>query len=103
MDSIASRPDAARTTPFPPHHHRLKSPGTKRIRIREASHPADRMALETLRGAVFVKEQNVPRHLEFDGLDSSALHWLALTPEDEPVGTLRKPATSRSQYLAASR
>ena len=61
----------------------------KRIRIREASCPADRMALETVRGEVFVKEQRVPHNLEFDGLDSDALHWLALTPEDEPVGTLR--------------
>jgi predicted GNAT family N-acyltransferase len=61
----------------------------KRIRIREASWPADRMALETVRCEVFVKEQNVPRSLEFDGLDSAALHWLALTPEEEPVGTLR--------------
>ena len=103
MDSIASRPDAARTAPFPPHHHRLKSPGTKRIRIREASHPADRMALETVRGAVFVKEQNVPRHLEFDGLDSSALHWLALTPEDEPVGTLRLLPSGQIGRLAVLR
>ena len=61
----------------------------KRIRIREASWPADRMALETVRNEVFVKEQRVPRSLEFDGLDASALHWLALTPEEEPVGTLR--------------
>jgi predicted GNAT family N-acyltransferase len=62
---------------------------TKRIRIREASWPADKSALETVRCEVFVKEQNVPRSLEFDRLDASALHWLALTPEDEPVGTLR--------------
>lgn len=60
-----------------------------RIRIREASWPADRMALETVRCEVFVKEQNVPRTLEFDGLDASALHWLALTGDDTPVGTLR--------------
>jgi len=63
--------------------------GTRPIRIREASWPADRMALETLRCEVFVKEQNVPRSLEFDGLDTGALHWLAFTPEEEPVGTLR--------------
>jgi predicted GNAT family N-acyltransferase len=60
-----------------------------RIRIREASWPADRKALEAVRCDVFIKEQNVPRHLEFDGMDSSALHWLALTELDEPVGTLR--------------
>ena len=60
-----------------------------RIRIREASWPADRSALESVRCEVFIKEQNVPRNLEFDGLDASALHWLALTENDEPVGTLR--------------
>lgn len=36
-----------------------------------------------------MKKQNLPRSLEFDGLDSSALHWLALTREEEPIGTLR--------------
>jgi predicted GNAT family N-acyltransferase len=61
----------------------------KRVRIREASWPADRIALENVRCGVFVKEQNVPRSLAFDGLDASALHWLALTPEGEPVGTVR--------------
>ena len=63
--------------------------GMQRIRIREASWPADSMALETVRCEVFVKEQNVSRSLEFDGLDAGALHWLAFTPEGEPVGTLR--------------
>ncbi len=63
--------------------------GMRLIRIREASWPADRMALETVRCEVFVKEQNVPRHLEFEGRDANALHWLACTPEEEPVGTLR--------------
>lgn len=63
--------------------------GVRPIRIREASWPADRTALETVRCAVFVTEQNLPRTLEFDGRDANALHWLALTPEEEPVGTLR--------------
>ncbi|AGA34348.1 GNAT family acetyltransferase YjcF [Thioalkalivibrio nitratireducens DSM 14787] len=60
-----------------------------RIRIREASWPADREALEAVRCEVFIKEQNVPRTLEFDGLDATALHWLALAEDHEPVGTLR--------------
>lgn len=60
-----------------------------RIRIREASWPADRQALEAVRCEVFIKEQGVPRALEFDGLDAAALHWLALTEDDRPVGTLR--------------
>lgn len=63
--------------------------GMQPIRIREASWPADRMALESVRCEVFVKEQKIPRALEFDGLDAGALHWLAFTPEQEPIGTLR--------------
>jgi len=61
----------------------------QRIRIREASWPGDRQALEFVRCEVFVKEQGLPWHLEFDGLDLTALHWLALTEQGQPVGTLR--------------
>jgi predicted GNAT family N-acyltransferase len=60
-----------------------------RIRIREASWPADSTALKAVRCEVFIKEQSVPRALEFDGLDATALHWLALNEEQQPVGTLR--------------
>jgi predicted GNAT family N-acyltransferase len=89
MASITPSFDATRSITSPLHHARQETQERKRIRIREASYPADRIALEAVRSAVFVREQNVPRHLEFDGWDSSALHWLALIPEDEPVGTLR--------------
>jgi predicted GNAT family N-acyltransferase len=103
MASIASCPEPARNVLSPRHHPRQETPGKKRIQIREASYPGDRSALETVRGAVFVKEQNVPRHLEFDGLDASALHWLALTPEDEPVGTLRLLPNGQIGRLAVLR
>ncbi len=89
MASIPSRIGAALNLSGP---FRCPCPGKtrmQRIQIREASWPADRMALETVRCEVFVKEQNVSRSLEFDGLDAGALHWLAFTPEEEPVGTLR--------------
>lgn len=75
----------------------------KRIRIREASWPADRMGLQAVRCEVFVKEQNVPRTLEFDGLDATALHWLALTSEDEPVGTLRLMPSGQIGRMAVLR
>ncbi|TVP85958.1 MAG: GNAT family N-acetyltransferase [Thioalkalivibrio sp.] len=74
-----------------------------RIRIQEASWPADRVALQTVRCEVFVKEQNVPRSLEFDGLDATALHWLALTPEEEPVGTLRLLPSGQIGRMAVMR
>jgi len=71
-----------------------------RIRIREASWPADRTSLEAVRSAVFIQEQNVPRALEFDGLDTAALHWLALNAEERPVGTLRLLPTGQIGRMA---
>lgn len=59
------------------------------VRIREASWPADRDSLDHVRCEVFVKEQKIPRSLEFDGLDATALHWLAQSTSNEPVGTVR--------------
>ncbi len=73
-----------------------------RIRIREASWPADREALEAIRCEVFIREQGVPRGLEFDGRDTSALHWLALAEDDRPVGTLRLLASGQIGRLAVS-
>ena len=89
MANIPSRIGAALNLSGPFRSPCQGKTGMQRIRIREASWPADRMALETVRCEVFVKEQNVSRSLEFDGLDAGALHWLAFTPEEEPVGTLR--------------
>lgn len=59
------------------------------ITFREASWPADRDVLAHIRHEVFIKEQGVPATLEFDGLDATALHWLAEASRGEPVGTLR--------------
>jgi predicted GNAT family N-acyltransferase len=71
-----------------------------RIRIREASWPYDRNHLEVVRSAVFIQEQNVPRALEYDGLDAAALHWLAFNDDEEPVGTLRLLPTGQIGRMA---
>ncbi|WP_018863749.1 MULTISPECIES: GNAT family N-acetyltransferase [Thioalkalivibrio] len=60
-----------------------------RIQFREASWPADAEAISAVRREVFIEEQGVPKALEFDGLDATALHWLAIGPGGEPIGTLR--------------
>lgn len=73
---------------------------TQRIRIREASWPGDRQSLEWVRCEVFVKEQNFPWSLEFDGLDLTALHWLAHTEQGQPVGTLRLLPTGQIGRMA---
>jgi len=42
-----------------------------------------------IRTQVFIFEQGVPEELEWDGLDETAIHVLALTTDQIPVGTAR--------------
>lgn len=58
------------------------------VLIREASWAQDRDLLCEVRLEVFVQEQQVPQSLELDGLDATAVHFLALIG-DKPVGTAR--------------
>ncbi len=48
----------------------------------------DKDAICAIREAVFINEQHVPRELEFDGLDDTAVHVLAHVNE-QPAGTGR--------------
>lgn len=45
--------------------------------------------LRNIRTMVFVEEQKVPREEEWDGLDENAIHVLAVTYDNRPVGTAR--------------
>jgi ElaA protein len=54
---------------------------------------ADMAASMTIRESVFIGEQNVPEHLERDGLDGECLHYLA-TINGKPVATARVMLTS---------
>ena len=56
--------------------------------VREARGAAERQALLALRHEVFVEEQGVPRELEIDEHDESALQLVALE-EGRLVGTCR--------------
>lgn len=58
------------------------------VLIREATWTQDRDLLCKVRLKVFVQEQHVPQNLEIDGLDDTAVHFLALI-DDKPVGTAR--------------
>ena len=46
-------------------------------------------ALRLIRDAVFMQEQNVPEALEWDGLDSDAIHLLARDSRGAPIATAR--------------
>lgn len=51
------------------------------------SHDAARLG--AVRRRVFIEEQGVPEHLEWDTADATAIHFLALTLDGQPVGCAR--------------
>ena len=57
--------------------------------IRRACWETDRDQLQQVRSRVFIQEQQVPEHLEWDGEDDLASHWLATAVSGEAVGTIR--------------
>lgn len=57
--------------------------------IRLADWRLDRLAIQSIREEVFVREQGIPADLEWDGRDSSAVHLLAQDAEGQPIGTAR--------------
>lgn len=46
-------------------------------------------ALRLIRETVFMREQNVPEALEWDGLDGDAIHLLARDAQGNPIGCAR--------------
>ena len=62
---------------------------TTSFRIEIANWSADKENLKKVRSRVFIEEQSVAAELEWDGKDEAALHWLALTEDNEPIGTVR--------------
>jgi predicted GNAT family N-acyltransferase len=57
--------------------------------VRRAEWAIDCAQLATIRRAVFVVEQQVPEHEEWDGLDESSQHVLAVAFDGNAVGTGR--------------
>lgn len=70
------------------------------IRIRQASWSEDEAALRRVRARVFVAEQGVPEHLEWDGRDSEAVHLIAETASGAAIGTARLLAGGRLGRMA---
>ncbi|HTT37567.1 MAG TPA: GNAT family N-acetyltransferase [Burkholderiales bacterium] len=61
----------------------------RKFTVRRASWDRDQRALRELREMVFVREQNVPLVLEWDGLDAASLHVIAEDRAGAPIGTGR--------------
>lgn len=59
------------------------------FRIIQAEWTRDRDALRSIRESVFVREQQVPVELEWDGLDDRCDHVLARDRDNQPIGTGR--------------
>ncbi|MET9434552.1 GNAT family N-acetyltransferase [Streptomyces sp. NPDC006551] len=57
--------------------------------VREALGQDDRDACFAVRRDVFVVEQNVPREIEYDAYDATAVHVLAVREDGLPLGTGR--------------
>jgi predicted GNAT family N-acyltransferase len=68
--------------------------------VRAARWPEDAPALRAIRARVFVIEQGVPEHLEWDGRDESAIHLLAETGNGVAIGTARLLADGRLGRMA---
>ncbi len=57
--------------------------------VRRAHWPDDEAQIRRIREAVFVREQSVPRELEWDGKDPDYVQVLAYRPGGEAAGTAR--------------
>jgi predicted GNAT family N-acyltransferase len=59
------------------------------VRFRKYSWQLTPQDLRNIRKAVFIDEQGVPPELEWDDTDEMADHFLAVLPDNRPVGTAR--------------
>ena len=59
------------------------------VRAREVSWHSHHLALSSLRRTVFVEEQGVAEHEEWDGANPDCRHFLAEDADGRPVGTAR--------------
>lgn len=60
-----------------------------RFSIEEVDWISAQTQLRAVRQRVFIEEQRVPVELEWDGLDETAIHLLALDAEDKAIGCAR--------------
>jgi len=68
--------------------------------VRRAQWNEDGTALRMIRKTVFIEEQSVPEAEEWDDLDRSAQHVLALDANGEPIGTGRLTAEGKIGRMA---
>lgn len=57
--------------------------------VRQADWVSDQAQISAIRQQVFIDEQHVPSELEWDGLDDTALHLLAVAEDGRSIGCTR--------------
>ncbi|MDR5171802.1 GNAT family N-acetyltransferase [Methylobacillus flagellatus] len=57
--------------------------------VRQADWESDQTQISAIRQQVFIDEQHVPAELEWDGLDETALHLLAVAEDGKSIGCAR--------------
>jgi predicted GNAT family N-acyltransferase len=70
------------------------------VAVRDASWQNHAPSLRLVRRLVFIEEQSVPEELEWDEADPVAWHVLALTANDEAIGTGRLEISGRIGRIA---
>lgn len=70
------------------------------VHVISADWSADADILREIRSKVFVEEQNVPKDLEWDGLDEEAHHFLAINSAGVRVGCARLLPTGQIGRMA---
>ncbi|HSG91300.1 MAG TPA: GNAT family N-acetyltransferase [Pseudomonadales bacterium] len=62
---------------------------TEGVHVRRADWDSEETLVRSLRNRVFVREQQVPQALEWDGQDEDAVHLLAFDHRGDAIGTAR--------------
>jgi len=73
-----------------------------RVAVRIAPWDAEREVLRRIRTVVFIEEQNVPQHEEWDEFDETSTHFL-VTLDDEPVACGRLMPSGKVGRMAVLR
>ncbi len=59
------------------------------ITVIQTNWQLDEELIKSVRMPVFVQEQQVPYEIDFDSNDAMAVHWLAYSENNVPIGTAR--------------
>jgi len=73
------------------------------MQVRITSYGDAAEAIRLVRETVFVREQRVPRKLEWDGLDPDCTHALATDDDGNPIGAGRIQADGKIGRMAVLR